>query len=67
MTTATAIRRLAAEAAQRQRIKVRIHAWWHAERCPNCARQRERFPVIAESLIDALRGHQPNEGVKFND
>lgn len=64
--TAHALRRLATEAAQQRRIKARIAAWWHAERCPNCARERDQFPVIAESLLDALKPHQSDE-VKFND
>lgn len=41
MPTASTIRRLGLDAERQSRMKARVNAWWHTERCPKCASERE--------------------------
>jgi len=52
MTAPTSLRHLTREAHQQQRLKARVAAWWHVERCP---RNTERSHAHRVGLPLGLR------------
>jgi len=52
MTAPTSLRHLTREAHQQQRLKARVAAWWHVERCP---RDTERLQFHRAALPVGLR------------
>jgi hypothetical protein len=61
MTASTTLRHLTREARQQQRMKARLAAWWHVERCPPRAMHLVGFPLTAglRGALDACRPQPP--------
>ena len=52
MTATTSLRHLTREARQQQRMKSRLAAWWHVDRCP----PRAEMHLVGLPLTAGLRG-----------